>query len=71
MQWLGPSAEAGLSTAVFAHHVVREYSDSRIISHQGVLSPYRVVEGMGLLRTTGWFIADGQQHGIVGSERGI
>jgi hypothetical protein len=29
------------------------------------------MEGMGLLRTTGWFIADGQQHGIVGSERGI
>jgi hypothetical protein len=29
------------------------------------------MEKMGLLRTTGWFIADGQQHGIVGSERGI
>jgi hypothetical protein len=27
----------------------------------------RVMEGMGLFRTTGWFIADGQQHGIVGS----
>jgi hypothetical protein len=52
MPWLGPSAEAGLSTAVSARHDVREFAD---ISHQRVLPPYPGHGKDGPPSHDGWF----------------
>jgi hypothetical protein len=53
MPWLGPSVEAGLSTAVFARHGVREFAD---IIHQRVLSPYPGHGKDGPPSPDGWFV---------------